>query len=63
MFEYTSAIASGPIPDSEMNKFGNDGWELVSMTTFPSRVGTVQFLYTFKRFKSSVINTPIPAVS
>lgn len=58
MFEYTTAVANGPVQDSDMNKLGEDGWELVSLVTFPTRVNTISFCYVFKRFKT----TPLPSV-
>ena len=35
--------------DESINKFGADGWELVSIVPYSSTGTTVGFLYTFKR--------------
>lgn len=35
--------------DQTINKYGNDGWELVTVVPFSSNGATNGFLFTFKR--------------
>jgi len=61
MLEYNVLAAQGIIPTQEMNKLGEEGWELVTIIPVPTRVNTIQFIYTFKRFKQIDINVDITA--
>lgn len=44
-FEYYAELVLAPFPLKELNKFGDDGWELVSITFAPQR----GWYYCFKR--------------
>jgi hypothetical protein len=48
-WEYKStSVRIGPLTDESLNKYGEDGWELVAVATVPNKVEVV---YYFKRPK------------